>query len=555
MNGEGQEEEMRALEDAPAEGREIIGQEVALSNGAQMLGTRDVEANRRQEPRPEDVPVPPSPYTTPSRTVTVAPRGDQSMALSMLQTPPRGQPRSFLPPLFSEQQLRTLEQGYLNAPLIYGTGNRQAEDQQRQREEDERDAELRRYSADQDMLWRMVQDARAETEVWRNKNKQLTEDLRACEKALIDAQFATPDSRKEERRPEDHGQEARAEEPPRSKDHAGSTSTDADITMKLMMTMMSSMQEMQRQLLSQRGTGRDEEKSDVEWVRSGTQELPKLQEWSASTGPIDFNDWINLLEPQMSDLTSTSGEWWAQLLREARRWYDDHLQLPPLQRMAHDVVPSATLMQKKWSRLEKRASTLLLASLPESQREEMVSARKLSAMQILCQLLVTYQPGGLAEKELILRSLELPPEATSLSEAVIGLRRWARWRRRAMDLGVSEPDPFLLLKGLNRIVRKPLESNRDLSFRISLARSTLQVDATPTSTSITQFSLHLQAELEQVAHLEGGVAKRRESAKEDRGKDMEKIKSTKVKKLEEDDSRPPQEDQRRRSCACRRVEA
>ena len=42
------------------------------------------------------------------------------------------------------------------------------------------------------------------------------------------------------------------------------------------------------------------------------------------------------------------------------------------------------------------------------QREEMVSARKLSAMEIICQLLVTYQPGGLAEKELLLRSLEMP---------------------------------------------------------------------------------------------------------------------------------------------------
>ena len=47
-------------------------------------------------------------------------------------------------------------------------------------------------------------------------------------------------------------------------------------------------------------------------------------------------------------------------------------------------------------------------ALPENQREEMVSARKLSAMEIICQLLVTYQPGGLAEKELLLRSLEMP---------------------------------------------------------------------------------------------------------------------------------------------------
>ena len=178
---------------------------------------------------------------------------------------------------------------------------------------------------------------------------------------------------------------------------------------------------------------------------------------------------------------------------------------------------------------------MLLAAIPDSQREELVSSRRLSAMAILCSLLVAYQPGGLAEKELILRLLELPPEATSLADALTGLRRWTRWRRPAMDMGVSEPDPFLLLKGLNRIVKKPLEAHRELNFRISLARSTLQVDATPTSASITQFALHLQAEVEQVAHLEGG--RRKESASEKVFKDDLKVKGAKVKGLVADDTR------------------
>ena len=63
-------------------------------------------------------------------------------------------------------------------------------------------------------------------------------------------------------------------------------------------------------------------------------------------------------------------------------------------------------------------------------------------------------------------------------------------------------DPFLLLNGLNRIVRKPLEVHRNLNFQILLARSTLQVDATPTSSTITFFALRLQAELEQMADVD-----------------------------------------------------
>ena len=96
-----------------------------------------------------------------------------------------------------------------------------------------------------------------------------------------------------------------------------------------------------------------------------------------------------------------------------------------------------------------------------------------------------------------------------------------------MELQVSEPDPFLLLKGLGRIVRRPLEANRELNFRISLARSMLQVDSTPTKDTVGKFSTHLLAEMEQIAHLEG--------SKKSTSKDTQKQAQpeVKVRKIEE----------------------
>ena len=96
---------------------------------------------------------------------------------------------------------------------------------------------------------------------------------------------------------------------------------------------------------------------------------------------------------------------------------------------------------------------------------------------------------------------------------------------------ISEPDPFILLKGLNRIIRKPLENHRDLSFRISLARSTLQVDATPTSSSVTSFALHLLAEFEQVVHQESAQTSKKKV-------DPDKVKNLKVKKIEDGGGSP-----------------
>ena len=94
------------------------------------------------------------------------------------------------------------------------------------------------------------------------------------------------------------------------------------------------------------------------------------------------------------------------------------MQLQPLQRIDHIPVPSEKLRQPKWKRLERKAASLLLMSLPLQQREDLVSSKKVDSLQIVCQLLVQYQPGGLGEKELILKSLEMPSESTSTAEAV-----------------------------------------------------------------------------------------------------------------------------------------
>ena len=268
-----------------------------------------------------------------------------------------------------------------------------------------------------------------------------------------------------------------------------------------MAMMMHTMTEMQKKMLSKDG-GKEGEGGEAEYVRSHP-EVPRLTDWNPSTGPIDLNDWLALIEPIMADLTATSHDWWDRLLKEARQWYQDHMALSPMDRLTHEPQPSKDLDQPKWIRLERRASTLLMMSIPEAQKEELVSTKRITALKIICHLFTTFQPGGLAEKEVILRSLEMPQEAATVAEAVSSLRKWMRWRRRAMELQVSEPDPFLLLKGLGRIVRRPLEANRELNFRISLARSMLQVDSTPTKDTVGKFSTHLLAEMEQIAHLEG----------------------------------------------------
>ena len=105
--------------------------------------------------------------------------------------------------------------------------------------------------------------------------------------------------------------------------------------------------------------------------------------------------------------------------------------------------------------------------------------------------MLSYQPGCLSEKSAILTALDSPEEAQTLPRAVMGLRKWLRWHRRAGEVGVTRPDATIQVKGLGRLMREVVKENADLAFRIQLAKSSLQIDTTPTEQTVTTYANHL----------------------------------------------------------------
>ena len=119
---------------------------------------------------------------------------------------------------------------------------------------------------------------------------------------------------------------------------------------------------------------------------------------------------------------------------------------------------------------------MVLQSAPEQVKEELVASRRLEMFGIITCLHLLCSPGGVTEKQVLLKTFEDPAEVSVLSEAPGALRRWLRWKARTLEIGATPPDQTLLLKGLNRLVRKVVEPNRELQFRVSLVRSSLSVD-------------------------------------------------------------------------------
>ena len=102
--------------------------------------------------------------------------------------------------------------------------------------------------------------------------------------------------------------------------------------------------------------------------------------------------------------------------------------------------------------LEQRASILLLQAIPEVVKHDIVATRRMSPSQILFKLLTVYQPGGAHERGTMLHYLVSPTSATSVQEAIKGVRQWVQWRSRLKELHAAEPDATLLVKGLDTLV-------------------------------------------------------------------------------------------------------
>ena len=268
-----------------------------------------------------------------------------------------------------------------------------------------------------------------------------------------------------------------------------------------MLKLMQGMQKMQEQILTHKGrSGKDRgENYEEEALRAGV-DLHQLPEWSPETAPVDLQDWLLLVDPQMCDISTSSHEWWSLTLETARKWYQRHQSLKPIEKLQHKVTLPLELQKATWKRLERRASNLLLRALPESQREDIIAGKDLSVLAILTKLMVNYQPGGGQEKAAVLSALELPAEAGAIGDAIAGLRRWTRWKKRAVDMGLVLPDPSVLLRGLDRLVGKVVSSNPTLQFRINLTRTTLMIDAVPTMQGIEQLAECIMAELDQVSY-------------------------------------------------------
>ncbi|CAE7666241.1 unnamed protein product, partial [Symbiodinium microadriaticum] len=177
-----------------------------------------------------------------------------------------------------------------------------------------------------------------------------------------------------------------------------------------------------------------------ETVKPGITELPVLPIYTPETGSIDLINWVTHITPIMEDLSDSSSMWWSSVLKEVMEWYSRYSVAAPLERVQMLPVVSMAANKPEWTRVERRATAMLLSAIPASLKEEVIAVGGVNTLNLLAKLFSTYQPGNRQEKALVLTNLEKPTECQDAASAVEALRKWALWRRRATAIGITEPD-------------------------------------------------------------------------------------------------------------------
>lgn len=152
--------------------------------------------------------------------------------------------------------------------------------------------------------------------------------------------------------------------------------------------------------------------------------LPVLGPPSAGDAGLTCGDWLAQVRPLMGDMATTSLTWWDAMLAEVSQKYQRWLEATPLERLAMEGPREEKYNSSAGrQRMDLRASSLLMASLPSGLKGELIAARELSTGKIIFKVLKTFQPGGASERASTLTALTLDKQAKDPRDAVEQLRK------------------------------------------------------------------------------------------------------------------------------------
>ena len=227
-------------------------------------------------------------------------------------------------------------------------------------------------------------------------------------------------------------------------------------------------------------------------------ELPKLPEPYQDASSVAFLEWVYETGQVVGSITDKASVWWTVTLEAVMEAYHKYQMETPLKRL--EVKPGATpgLDAERWARLDKRVLALLMPTMTATIKQEILMLRLATVKEVLFKLYTVYAPGGAAERASLLRQLETIPTTTSVIDLIANMRRWKKLASRAAEMGVALPDGSVLLMAIEAAVKGVVDLNRDMAFKLNMAKQELQLPYKPTVSAVMVYADHVMAELHQI---------------------------------------------------------
>ena len=230
----------------------------------------------------------------------------------------------------------------------------------------------------------------------------------------------------------------------------------------------------------------------------GSLELPKLPEPYQDTSAVAFLEWVYETGQVIGSITDKAGTWWTTTMDHVMEAYQRCQVETPLKRLEIKLGTCVELEDGRWSRLDKRVMALLLPAMTANVKQEILMLRLATVKEVLFKLYTIYAPGGAAERASLLKQLEAIPAQTSVVELIGSLRRWKKLANRAAEMGVALPDGSVLLVAIETAIKGLVDSNRDMAFKLNMAKQELQLPYRPTVSTVMTYADHVMAELQQI---------------------------------------------------------
>ena len=110
----------------------------------------------------------------------------------------------------------------------------------------------------------------------------------------------------------------------------------------------------------------------------------------------------------VADVCENSSSWWDQVKNVVQGVYTTWSKSTPLERVQLRLDGAEHLAEGKWGRLNARVCPLLLASMEESIKKDLIAHQATrSATAILMRLFVLYRAGGAAQRATVMFRMQL----------------------------------------------------------------------------------------------------------------------------------------------------